>query len=166
MNVKFKTTAAFILSLLLLVPGQTRAYYDEAPADESIEASSEESSEESTEEAEAEEAEEDSSSKKKKKKKKKSEEPPRTEEEAMADMDKVASKGELNLYMNKKEGTVCLEDTKSGKRWFSNPVDLQQSNAKKLQKDELAAGMTLTYAEPYKRATTTQNSKAGAKLKM
>ena len=166
MNVKFKTTAAFILSLLLLAPGQTRAYYDEAPADESIEASSEESSEESTEEAEAEEAEEDSSSKKKKKKKKKSEEPPRTEEEAMADMDKVASKGELNLYMNKKEGTVCLEDTKSGKRWFSNPVDLQQSNAKKLQKDELAAGMTLTYAEPYKRATTTQNSKAGAKFKM
>ena len=62
------------------------------------------------------------------------------------------------LFCNKKEGTLALEDKKSGKIWWSNPVDLETSNAKLSQKQELASGMTLTYGEPFPRSTTIQTS--------
>ena len=61
----------------------------------------------------------------------------------MALMTEVASNSNLKLYKNEDEGTIALEDLKTGKIWWSNPVDLETSNAKKSQKDELASGMTL-----------------------
>lgn len=159
MNRKLKKTAAILVALALLAPASASVFSDQEDTDSAQETSAEESTEESSDDGEEKED-------KKDKKKKKEDEKPRTEEEAFEAMEKAASKGHLNLYFNKKEGTVCLEDTKSGRKWFSNPVDLQTSNAKKSQKDELAAGMTLTYAEPYNRATTIQNSKAKGKFKM
>lgn len=176
MTVKFKKTAAFLLALGLLAPIGADVYSDSEAAEESTEAVEEisegddEEKSDSGEESDSEE-EEDSGSKKdkkskKKKKKQKSEEPPRTEEEAFGEMKKAASSGDLELWYNKKEGTVCLKDNKSGKLWFSNPVDLETSNAKKSQKDELKSGMTLIYAEPYNRATTTQTSGAKGKFKI
>ncbi|MBQ5330869.1 MAG: hypothetical protein J6F31_06425 [Oscillospiraceae bacterium] len=154
MNGKLKKTAAFLLALALLAPLQPGVYSD---SEDTGEAAAEETVEEESSEGEE---------KEDKKKKKDEDEVPRTEDEAFALMKKVASSGDLNLYTNEKEGTLCLEDTKSGKKWFSNPVDLQTSNAKKSQKDELKSGMTLIYAEPYNRSTTTQTSGAKGKFKM
>ncbi|MDE7295410.1 MAG: hypothetical protein K2N72_13385 [Oscillospiraceae bacterium] len=135
MNSKLKKSLAFLLCLAMMIPSAASAYADDAPA--------EDTSAESSESAEEEEEEEEA---------------PRTEEEAMALMEQISSKGDLTLYMNSKEGTLALEDKKSGKIWWSNPVDLETSNAKLSQKQELASGMTLTYGEPFPRSTTTQNS--------
>ncbi|MGN0642674.1 MAG: DUF5696 domain-containing protein [Huintestinicola sp.] len=91
---------------------------------------------------------------------------PRTEEEAMADMVEVASNSKMAFYANKKEGLLALKDKNSGEIWWSNPVDASTSDAKPAQKKELQSGLTLTYAEPSKRATTTVNSKTKGKFKM
>ncbi|MBQ5316495.1 MAG: hypothetical protein J6I96_02970 [Oscillospiraceae bacterium] len=152
MNLKFKRTAAFLLSLLLLAPMGASVYSEDAP--------DEETSQEQEEQEEKEEKEE------KKSKKKKSDEKPRTEEEAFALMKKVAGNDKLELYKNEKEYTICLKDLRTGKLWWSNPVDLEQSNAKKGQKTDLASGISLTYAEPYNRSTTVQNNKGKGKTKM
>lgn len=136
MNSKLKKSMAFLLSLLLLIPGGASVYSEEAPAEEDTSVSDSDSEEEAEDEEEA----------------------PRTEEEALALMEQVASKGDLTLYCNKNEGTLALEDKKSGRIWWSNPVDLETSNAKLSQKQELASGMTLTYGEPFPRSTTIQTS--------
>lgn len=143
MNSKLKKTIASIMCVAMLVPmGITSVYSEDAPAaEEEVAAEAEEASDEE-------------------------EEAPRTEEEAMELMEKVAENDKLQLYKNEKEGTIALIDKKSGQRWFSNPVDLETSNAKKSQKQELASGMTLIYGEPYNRATTTQTSKGKGKFKM
>ncbi|MBQ7990567.1 MAG: hypothetical protein IJ251_05925 [Oscillospiraceae bacterium] len=146
MDLKFKKTAAFLLSLLLIAPVTASVYSEDAPAEEEV-------VEEAEEKEDKEEKEED-------------EEKPRTEEEAFALMEKVAENAKLELWANEKEGTLCLKDLKTNKLWWSNPVDLETSNAKKSQKQDLASGMTLIYAEPLNRATTTQNNKGKGKFKM
>lgn len=143
MNSKLKKTIASLMCLSLVLPmGIPSVYSEDAPAEEAAVEEEEKSS------------------------KKDEDETPRTEEEAMALMEKAASNSKLELYMNKKEGTVALKDLKTGMVWFSNPVDLETSNAKKSQKQELASGMTLIYGEPYNRSTTTQTSKAKGKFQM
>lgn len=148
MDHKFKKTAALLLSLMLLAPMTASVYSEDEPA------------EEVAEEAEEKEEKEEKEDKKKKNAK------PRTEEEAFADMKLVASNSNLEMYKNEKENTICLKDLKTGKLWWSNPVDLETSNAKKSQKQDLASGMVLTYAEPANRSTTTNNSKGKGKAKM
>ncbi|MBQ5311410.1 MAG: hypothetical protein ILP19_05150 [Oscillospiraceae bacterium] len=159
MDFKFKKTAAFHLSLLLIVPMGASVYSEENPSEEQTE-----QTEQTEDEQEQEEEKEEKSTKKKKKKK--SEEKPRTEAEAFALMTKVAGNDKLELYKNEKEYTLCLKDLRTGKMWWSNPVDLEQSNAKKGQKNELASGIQLIYAKPYDRSTTIQNNKGKGKTKM
>ncbi len=143
MHSKLKKTIALIMCFAMMIPaGMVSVYSEDAPAAE--EAAAAEEAEEEEEEEEA----------------------PRTEEEAMALMTEVASNSNLKLYKNEDEGTIALEDLKSGEIWWSNPVDLETSNAKKSQKQELASGMTLIYGEPYNRSTTIQTSKAKGKFKM
>ena len=149
MNSKVKKTLAYMLCFSMIVSaGMTGVHSEEAPAEEDTSAA------DSADEAEEEEDDAEE------------EETPRTEEEAMALMTEVASNSNLKLYKNEDEGTIALEDLKTGKIWWSNPVDLETSNAKKSQKDELASGMTLIYGEPASRATTVQTSKAKGKFKM
>lgn len=142
MHSKLKKTVALISCLAMMIPmGLTSVYSESTPEEEP--AAAEETTEDKDDEV-----------------------TPRTEEEAMALMTEVASKGNLKLYANEKEGTVALEDTTTGEIWWSNPVDLETSNAKKSQKQELASGMMLIYGEPYARSTTIQQSKAKGKFKM
>lgn len=142
MHSKLKKAIAFLMCFAMMVPvSMTSVYSEDAAETEEAAASEEESAEEEDEQ-------------------------PRTEEEAMALMTEVASNSNLKLYKNAKEGTVALEDLKTGEIWWSNPVDLETSNAKKSQKQELASGMTLIYGEPYNRSTTIQTSKAKGKFKM
>ncbi|MGN1089612.1 MAG: DUF5696 domain-containing protein, partial [Huintestinicola sp.] len=141
MHSKLKKAIAFVMCLGMMIPASMVSVYSEAAAEE--------------ETAETETAEDSGS-----------EEAPRTEEEAMALMEEVASNSNLKLYKNTKEGTIALEDLKTGKIWWSNPVDLETSNAKKSQKQELASGMTLVYGEPYARSTTIQTSKGKGSFKM
>lgn len=146
MSSKLKKTVAYLLSLSMMLSFGAAAVYSEDAADaEDADTSAAEEADEDEEEEEI---------------------PPRTEEEAMADMVEAASNSNLKLYKNEKEGTIALEDLKTGKIWWSNPVDLETSNAKQGQKDELASGMTLTYAEPANRATTIQTSRAKGSFKM
>ncbi len=142
MHSKLKKSIALIMCMAMMVPaGAVSVYSEDAAAEEVAEAEDKDKDEEE-------------------------EEKPRTEEEALAEMEEVASKGDLTLYMNKKEGTIALADAKTDKVWFSNPVDLETSNAKKSQKQELASGMTLIYGEPAARSTTIQTSKGKGKFKM
>lgn len=142
MHSKLKKAIAFLMCFAMMVPvSMTSVYSEDAAETEEAAASEEESAEEEDEQ-------------------------PRTEEEAMALMTEVASNSNLKLYKNAKEGTIALEDLKTGEIWWSNPVDLETSNAKKSQKQELASGMTLIYGEPYNRSTTIQTSKAKGKFKM
>lgn len=141
MHSKLKKSIAFMLCLAMLIPaGATAVFSDEEPAAE--EAAAEESSSEEEEET------------------------PRTEEEALALTEEAASNANMSLRFNADEGTLVLEDKKTGRLWWSNPVDLETSNAKKSQKDELGSGMTLIYAEPANRSTTTQTSRAKGSFKM
>ncbi len=94
------------------------------------------------------------------------EEIPRTEEEALAEAELVCENGYLRLYMNASEGTVALEDTRNGEIWWSNPVDVETSDAKAAQKKELKSGMSLTYAKPADRSTSTVNSQNKGSFKM
>ncbi len=146
MHSKLKRSLAYILCMsMILSAGAVGVYSEDAPEEETESA-------ESAEEEEEEEEEED--------------EIPRTEDEAFALMEEVASNKNLKLYKNEDEGTIMLEDLKTGKKWWSNPVDLETSNAKTGQKEELASGMTLIYGEPASRATTIQTSKGKGKFEM
>lgn len=145
MHSKLKKTIACILCFSMVVStGMVSVYSEDAPAEEEAAASEEAAEEESEDE----------------------EEIPRTEEEALALAEEVASNGRMKLYANKKEGTLAIEDLKTGKLWWSNPVDVETSNAKKVQKEELASGMSIIYGEPASRATTSQNNKSKGKFKM
>lgn len=145
MHSKLKKTVAYILCFSMLVStGMVSVYSEEAAEEETAAVEETDSSEEAEEE----------------------EEQPRTEEEAMALMEEVADNGKLALWANTSEGTIALKDLTTGEIWWSNPVDLETSNAKKSQKDELASGMTLIYGEPATRATTTQNNRAKGSFKM
>ena len=139
---KIRKTAAFLMALLIIAPMGLSVYSD-TEDEQSQEQVVEESSEEEEEE----------------------EEKPRTKEEAFAAMELVCENKNLGLYLNSDEDTIALLDKKTGEIWFSNPVDLETSNAKKSQKQELASGMTLTYAEPANRATTAQTSKGKGSTK-
>ncbi|MGN1415467.1 MAG: DUF5696 domain-containing protein [Oscillospiraceae bacterium] len=85
-----------------------------------------------------------------------------TEEQAFAEMELVTENDKLALYRSSERNStsICLVDKNSGKKWFSNPVNAVNSNAKKAQKNDLLSGMSLVYAEPADRRTTTVNSKA------
>lgn len=145
MHSKLKKSLAYILCFsMMLSAGAAGVYCEDAPEEE--ETSAAESAEEEEEEEEK--------------------ETPRTEEEAFALMTEVASNKNLKLYKNEDEGTIMLEDLKTGKKWWSNPVDLETSNAKKNQKEALASGMSLIYGEPANRSTTIQSSKGMGKFKM
>lgn len=142
MHSKLKRSLAFLLCFsMLLTTGAASVFCEDTPEEEAAASEESESSD-------------------------KEEKAPRTEEEAFELMEEVDSNENLKLYMNTKENTIMLEDLKTGEKWWSNPVDLQTSNAKKGQKDELASGMTLTYASPADRATTILNSKGKGKTKM
>lgn len=150
MHSKLKKSLAFLLCFsMIMTTGAASVFGDDAPADEA--AASDEASDDAAAEDTSDEEEEDA---------------PRTEDEAFELMEEVDSNENLKLYMNTKENTIMLEDLKTGEKWWSNPVDLQTSNAKKGQKDELASGMTLTYASPADRATTILTSKGKGKTKM
>lgn len=89
----------------------------------------------------------------------------RTEEEAMALMTLVAENKNMALYKNEDEATIALQDKNTGKIWWANPINADTSTGKKAQIQELKAGMTLVYAEPSKRRTTSVNSKMRGKAK-
>ena len=89
----------------------------------------------------------------------------RTEEEAMALMTLVAENKNMALYKNEDEATIALQDKNTGKIWWANPINADTSTGKKAQIQELKAGMTLIYAEPSKRRTTSVNSKMRGKAK-
>lgn len=144
MHSKLKKSLAFLLCFsMLLTTGAASVFCEDAPEEEAS----------ASEEADSE-------------KEDKEEKAPRTEAEAFELMEPVDSNDRLALYMNTKENTIMLEDKYTGEKWWSNPVDLQTSNAKKGQKDELASGMTLIYGSPADRATTILNSKGKGKTKM
>ncbi len=144
MHSKLKKSLAFLMCFsMLMTTGAASVFSEDAP-EEDTSASDK-----------ADDAEED-----------KEEKAPRTEDEAFELMEEVDSNENMKLYMNKKEHTIMLEDLKTGKKWWSNPVDLQTSNAKKGQKNELASGLTLTYGAPADRATTILNNKAKGKTQM
>lgn len=86
-----------------------------------------------------------------------------TEEQAMSLMELVCENDSLALYKNEDKGTLALKDKASGEIWWSNPINAELSSGKKAQKQELQSGMTLIYAEPANRTTTTLNGKKGAK---
>lgn len=144
MHSKLKKSLAFLMCFsMLMTTGAASVFSEDAPEEET-------SASDKAEEAEEE----------------KEEKAPRTEDEAFELMEEVDSNENMKLYMNKKEHTIMLEDLKTGKKWWSNPVDLQTSNAKKGQKNELASGLTLTYGAPADRATTILNNKAKGKTQM
>lgn len=89
-----------------------------------------------------------------------------TEEQAFAEMELVTENSKLALYRgtDRNDTRICLVDKNSGKKWFSNPVNAQNSNAKKAQKNDLLSGMSLIFAEPADRRTTTVNSKQKADI--
>lgn len=148
MHSKLKKSLAFLLCFsMLMTTGAASVFCEDSPEEETESAAASDEADSSDEEEEEEET-------------------PRTEEEAFELMEEVDSNENLKLYMNTKENTIMLEDLKTGEKWWSNPVDLQTSNAKKGQKDELASGMTLIYASPADRATTILNSKGKGKTKM
>lgn len=91
-----------------------------------------------------------------------------TEDEALAQMELITENDNLALYADTDadDPGICLVDKNSGKRWFSNPINAESSKAKKAQKNELLSGMTLVYAEPADRKTTTINSKSSADVTM
>lgn len=145
MHSKLKKILALILSFsMLLSVGAVNVYGDDEATDET---SAEEAAEDTEEEEEEEEI-------------------PRTEEEALAAAEPVCENGDLVLYMNKSEGTVALEDKRTGEIWWSNPIDVETSTAKPAQKKELLSGMTLVYAKPSDRATTTVNSQSKGTFEM
>ncbi len=87
-------------------------------------------------------------------------EPLITDEQAMAEMKLAAENSKLALYYNDKDITIALQDKNTGKIWWSNPINADASAGKAAQKQELKSGMTLTFGEPSKRRTTTNQSKA------
>ncbi|MCH5192638.1 MAG: hypothetical protein J1F11_01665 [Oscillospiraceae bacterium] len=89
-----------------------------------------------------------------------------TEDQAMADMKLAAENSNLALYCNEKEMWMALKDKKSGRIWWSNPINADASAGKKAQKDELKSGMTLTYAEVSKRRTMAQVARTKSKYKV
>ena len=144
MHSKLKKSLAFLMCFsMLMTTGAASVFSEDAPEEET-------SASDKADDAEEE----------------KEEKAPRTEDEAFELMEEVDSNENMKLYMNKKEHTIMLEDLKTGKKWWSNPVDLQTSNAKKGQKNELASGLTLTYGAPADRATTILNNKAKGKTQM
>ncbi|MGN0665552.1 MAG: DUF5696 domain-containing protein [Huintestinicola sp.] len=141
MHTKLKRSIAFMMCLsMVLSTGAVSVFGDDEAAPEETSASDENEEKE--------------------------EKQPRTEEEAMAEMTEVASNDKLAFYANTKEGLMALQDKNTGEIWWSNPVDAATSNAKAAQKKELQSTMTLVYAEPSKRSTTSANSKNKGSSKM
>ena len=93
-------------------------------------------------------------------------EPLLTDEQAMADMKLAVENTNLALYYNDKDITTALVDKKTGKIWWSNPINADASAGKAAQKQELRSGMTMVYAEPSKRRTTTNQSKMRSNAEM
>lgn len=91
-----------------------------------------------------------------------------TEDQAFAEMQLVTENSRLALYREPEndDPAICLVDKNSGKKWFSNPVNAINTNAKKAQKNDLMSGMSLTFAEPANRRTTTVNSKTKGKTQV
>ena len=87
-------------------------------------------------------------------------EPLLTDEQAMEKMTLAVENDKLALYYNADDVVIALEDKSTGKIWWSNPINADASAGKSAQKQELKSGMTLIYAEPSKRRTTTNQSKA------
>ncbi len=140
MHSKLKKLLALALCFAFVLSTSTFSVYgDEDDTDDTSVSDSADESDDSDEEEEEEEI-------------------PRTEEEALAAAELVCENGYLKLYMNADEGTIALEDTRNGEIWWSNPVDVDTSSAKPAQKKDLKAGMSLVYAQPANRSTTTVNS--------
>ncbi len=85
------------------------------------------------------------------------EEPLVTDEQALAEMQLAAENGKMSLYYNK-DGVIALVDKTTGEVWWSNPINVNASAGKAAQKTKLKSPMTMTYASPAERKTTTQNS--------
>lgn len=141
MRKQLKKVLACIVCLAMIVPMSMAVYSDSEATDEAA-AETTEAADESAADPEE-------------------EEKVITEEEAFAEMELVTKNSNLELYKStsRNDTTLCLKDLKSGKLWWSNPINAINSNAKKAQKNELMSGLVLTYAEPANRRTTTVNNK-------
>lgn len=93
------------------------------------------------------------------------EEKPRTDAEALALAEKIAENDKMELYLNKDEKLFALVNKESGFIWWSAPINVAVSNAKAAQRSELLSGLTLTYGEPEKRKTSTEQSAKGTAVK-
>ena len=139
MHKKFKRFLACLMCFAVMLPVSLAVYSDDEPAEEAA-------AEEEAEDA----GEEDDSNQK-----------VITDEDAFAKMKLVCENDKLAFYRSsdKKSTQICLVNKKTGKMWWANPVNAANTKAKKAQKNELMSGMTLVYAEPASRTTTTFNSK-------
>lgn len=90
----------------------------------------------------------------------------RTDEEALAEAEKVAENDKMELYVNKKEVSFALVDKNTGKVWWSNPINADASAGKKTQIQELKAGLNVTYGVPSDRKSVIVNSKVKGKAKI
>lgn len=85
------------------------------------------------------------------------EEPLITDEQALAEMELAAENSKMALYYNK-DANIALVDKATGEVWWSNPINVDAAAGKAAQKTKLKSSMTMTFAQPSKRSTTTQNS--------
>ncbi len=145
---KIKRFLACLLCFAIMLPISFSVYSDDEPEEEQA----------VEEEAEEEEEEKDSGRKKKW----------ITDEEAMKSMALVCENDTLALYKSTKRGSteIGLMNKASGKMWWSNPINATNTKAKPAQKKELQSGMSLIYAEPEPRKTSTVQSKGGAEVEM
>lgn len=90
---------------------------------------------------------------------------PRTDADALAEAEKIAENAKLELYLNKDEKTIALVAKDTGYIWWSAPINAKQSEAKAAQLQKLISGLALTYGDPEKRKTSTEQSSKAAKLK-
>ena len=93
------------------------------------------------------------------------EEKPRTDAEVLALAEKIAENDKMELHLVKDERLFALVNKESGFIWWSAPINAQLSGAKAAQRNELRSGLALTYGEPEKRKTTTEQSAKGTTVK-
>ncbi len=85
------------------------------------------------------------------------EEPLITDDQALAEMELAAENGKMALYYEK-GGDIALVDKTTGEVWWSSPINVNAAAGKAAQKTKLKSSMTMTFAQPSKRSTTSQNS--------
>ncbi|WP_295207864.1 DUF5696 domain-containing protein [Ruminococcus sp.] len=160
-NKSYKKAIVFALCLTMLMPlgsmvvsstdeSSSAADTNEAvtTADESGDKAVDDSSD-----ADAEDADADSEDKKDTASKKDDEVQPITDEEALAMCEKIAEKGDLQLYLDEENERLCLYVKSTGKYWWSSPINVEAdqtiidstkgSSMKNAQRKQIASSVAI-----------------------